>query len=69
MLVQLDSLRTYPAVSDGERSGRLLLHAWWLDIGCAEVYEFDRAVGDYVMLDDARIARRLEEVDARGRRP
>lgn len=61
--LQLDHLRSYPIVRDAEASGALRLHAWWFDIGRAEVLDYDDASGRYVPLDDARVATLL----ARGR--
>jgi len=57
VLVQLQNLRTYPVVRRAEASGRLRLHAWWFDIGRAEVRDHDAALGRFVPLDEARVAR------------
>jgi carbonic anhydrase len=59
VLRQLDNLRTYPAVRDGERAGRLRLTAWWFDIANAVVFDHDPALGRFDPLDEARIARLL----------
>jgi carbonic anhydrase len=65
VLRQLENLRTYPAVVEAERAGRLRLHGWWFDIARAEVLEFDREARRFVVLDEARIARLLAEQDRR----
>src|SRR5262245_22461804 len=43
VLRQIENLRTYPAVRDGEREGRIRLAAWWFDIARAEVLDYDRS--------------------------
>jgi carbonic anhydrase len=61
VLRQIENLRTYPAVREGERTGRVRLHAWWFDVARAEVLELDRGSGRFVVLDEDRIARLLAE--------
>jgi carbonic anhydrase len=56
VLLQLEHLRTYPAVQTAEAAGALRLHAWWFDIGRAEVFAHDDAEGRFVPLDEARLA-------------
>ena len=65
MLRQLENLRTYPGVEQGERTGRIRLTGWWFDIGRAEVFDYDRTAGRFVLLDEERIARMLAEHAAR----
>jgi carbonic anhydrase len=57
--MQLENLRTYPVVREAEAAGRLRLHAWWFDIGNAEVLDYDTEAGRYVLLDTARVTRLL----------
>jgi carbonic anhydrase len=64
VLRQIDNLRTYPAVRERERDGRLRLAAWWFDVARAEVLEHDVEAGAFVPLDEARIARRLAVLEA-----
>jgi carbonic anhydrase len=61
VLRQIENLRTYPAVRDGEREGRIRLSAWWFDIARAEVLDYEGATQRFVPLDEARIARLLAE--------
>jgi carbonic anhydrase len=61
VLRQIENLRTYPAVREGERAGRIRLAAWWFDIARAEVLDYDAKLGRFVPLDEARIARLLAE--------
>lgn len=66
VLRQVENLRTYPAVREGEHKGLLHLSAWWFDIARAEVLEYDLKAARFVPLDEARIAQRIAELDARG---
>jgi carbonic anhydrase len=67
VLRQVENLRTYPGVRDGESAGRIHLSAWWFDIARAEVLEFDPGLAQFVPLDEARIAKRIAELDSRNR--
>ena len=65
--LQLDNLRTYPIVREAEAKGELRLHAWWFDLGRAEVLDFDAASGRFVPLDDERVDWLLEQNRNAGR--
>lgn len=51
---QLDNLRTYPIVRDGEARGDLTLLAWYYDVGAAELYEWEPESSRFVVLGDAK---------------
>ena len=53
--LQLDNLRSYPFVREAEAAGTLHLHAWWFDIGHAEILDYDAAAKRFVPLDEARV--------------
>jgi carbonic anhydrase len=59
VLLQIEHLRSYPAVRRAEAAGTLRLHAWWFDIARAEVLDHDPAEGRFVVLDEQRVARLL----------
>ena len=61
VLLQLDHLRTYPAIHAAESTGRLRLHAWWFDIRHAEVLDYERASGRFVPLDETRVEKLIAE--------
>lgn len=50
VLVQIDNLRTHPAVAAGLVSGELRVHAWVYKIETGEVFTYDPGVGQYVPL-------------------
>lgn len=47
VLVQLEHLRTHPAVAAGVEAGRLRLHGWVYKIETGEVFAYDAASGQY----------------------
>lgn len=51
-LMQLENLRTYPAVQARLAAGTLGLHAWWFDLEQAEVQAFDAASGRFRVLGE-----------------
>lgn len=48
VLVQIENLRTHPAVLAGLSRGTLKLHAWVYDIASGDVLVFDAAAGQFV---------------------
>lgn len=47
VLVQLENLRTHPAVAEGLEAGRLKLHGWVYRIETGEVFAYDPKDGQY----------------------
>lgn len=52
VLVQLENLRTHPAVAAGMAKGDLKLHGWVYKIETGEVFAFDPQTGQFVPLAD-----------------
>lgn len=50
VLVQLENLRTHPAVLVGLAAGELRLHAWVYQMEAGEVFAYDPEVGQYGLL-------------------
>lgn len=53
VLVQIENLRTHPAVMSKLMRGKLTLHAWVYDIEKGEVLAFDPAKGQFVPVGEA----------------
>jgi carbonic anhydrase len=53
--VQLRNLLSYPFVAERVKSGKLRLHAWWFDIGNAEVEVFDEGMKRFRVIDDQHV--------------
>jgi carbonic anhydrase len=51
VLLQIEHLRTYPFIRQAEEEGRLALHAWWFDIAGADVYEWRKDAGAFVLVE------------------
>lgn len=47
VLMQLENLRTYPCVVDGERAGTLTVHGWLYDLHEGTVRAYDAATGSW----------------------
>jgi len=52
VLVQLEHLRTHPAVATGLAKGELKLHGWMYKIETGEVFAFDPTAGQFAPVDD-----------------
>lgn len=50
VLVQLDHLRTHPAVSEALKSGSIKLHGWVYQIETGKVFTYDPDTQQYVIL-------------------
>lgn len=53
VLQQLDNLRSYPVVAEAEKTGKLRLHAWWFDIGTADVRAYEAVWGRWTIIDES----------------
>ena len=53
VLVQIENLRTHPAVFAGMSSNKLTLHAWCYEIETGDVDAFDPEQGQFVPLAEA----------------
>ncbi len=62
VLHQLENLRSYPIVRGRMDDHKLKLHAWWFDLGTAEVYAFDEDTGRYFLIDEAGAERILSRL-------
>lgn len=52
VLVQIENLRTHPAVAAGLARGDLKLHGWVYKIETGEVFAYDPVKGQFVRIDD-----------------
>lgn len=54
VLVQLENLRTHPAVAVGLARGKLKLHGWVYKIETGQIFAFDPPTGQFVSLTEQR---------------
>jgi carbonic anhydrase len=52
VLQQTENLLTYPIVRERVDAGQLSVHAWWFDIGNAEVLAYDPRTHKYQLVDE-----------------
>ncbi len=66
VLQQLDNVLGYPFVAERVAEGKLSLHAWWFDLGHADVYAYENTDSMFVLIDETEAARILERLEAAG---
>lgn len=64
VLLQIENIKSYPAVQKRIEDGSLSVHAWWFDISKADVYAFEKELNRFVLIDEEeadRLLKRLEK--------
>lgn len=64
VLVQMENIKTYPAVQERIRQGRLRIHGWWFDLSKADVYSYDKEQKRFVVIDESEAKRILSRLDS-----
>ena len=62
VLLQIEHLKTYPIVGERLANNTLKLHGWWFDLSTADVYAYEHAVSDFVLVDEEEAARILSQL-------
>lgn len=62
VLLQIEHLKTYPIVGERLANKTLKLHGWWFDLSTADVYAYEHAVSDFVLVDEVEAARILSQL-------
>ena len=52
VLQQVKHIHTYPLVKSQVSAKKLSVHAWWFDIGKADVYTYNESLDRFVIIDD-----------------
>lgn len=68
VLVQIENLRTHPAVAASLSRGALKLHGWVYKLETGEVFEFDPTTGQFAPVDDRTAAATAAPPPQSGRR-
>ena len=63
VLLQIEHVKTYPAVSKRIKEGRLALHGWWFDIAKADVYAFEERLKRFILIDEEEAGRLLQQLE------
>lgn len=53
VLEQMDHVRTYPRVKERLKEGTLQVHGWYFDIKTGDVYAYEAAVEQFILIDEA----------------
>lgn len=53
ILVQIDNLKTHPAVKEKLANKQLLLHAWFYDIKCGEIFIYTHEFNKFIPFEEA----------------
>lgn len=52
VMQQLEHLRTYPYVAERLLAGKLKIHGWWFELATANVFYYDIAQKDFILIDE-----------------
>lgn len=62
VLVQMENVKSYPAVRRLIDEGKLGVHGWWFDIAKADVYAYENAMKKFILIDEEEAARLIERL-------
>jgi carbonic anhydrase len=57
VLLQIENIKSYPIVQKRIEEGSLAVHAWWYDIGKADVYAYLEPEKKFLIIDESRADR------------
>lgn len=63
VLVQIEHVKTYPAVRKRVEDGTLALHGWWFDIAKADVWAFEEGLRRFILIDEEESERLLQRLE------
>lgn len=52
VLLQMERLASYPFIRDLLEKGKIRIHGWWFDIATADVYCYEKDLGQFVLIDE-----------------
>lgn len=52
VLQQMEHVLSYPFIQAQVKSGKLRIHGWWFDIAKADVYAYEKAANQFVLIDE-----------------
>lgn len=63
VLLQMEHVKSYPAVRKRMDEGTLSVHGWWFDIAKADVYAYRKSLKRFVLIDESEAERLIERHD------
>jgi carbonic anhydrase len=62
IVLQMENVKSYPAVAKKLAEGTLTIHGWWFDIEHADVYNYDSKRNQFVLIDETEATRLLNQL-------
>lgn len=62
VLLQIEHLKTYPAIQTCLRDGSLKIHGWWFELGHADVFAYEESAHAFVLIDEEEAERIIERL-------
>ena len=56
VLQQMEHIKTYPFIQERLEKGELRVHGWWFDIAHADVYCYEPALNQFILIDEEEAA-------------
>ncbi len=63
VLLQMEHVKSYPAVKQRIDEGSLGLHGWWFDIAKADVYAYEENKKRFVLIDEEEAERMMQRLE------
>lgn len=63
VLLQIEHVKSYPAVKKRVDEGTLWVHGWWFDISRADVYAYEEDVNRFNLIDEVEAERLLQRFE------
>ena len=63
VLEQMEHIKSYPCVQERLEQNNIRVHGWWFDIAQADVYCYEPAFHQFVLIDDKEAYRIMERLD------
>ena len=63
VLLQMEHVKSYPAVKQRLDEGHLVIHGWWFDLAKADVYAYEEAQNRFVLIDEEEAQRILSRLE------
>lgn len=52
VLLQMEHLASYPFIKELLEKAKLRIHGWWFDIATADVYCYEKELGQFILIDE-----------------
>ncbi len=63
VLLQIEHVKSYPAVKKRMEEGTLGVHGWWFDIARADVYAYEEQLNRFILIDEEEATSILDRLE------